>query len=62
MPLRFGFNGGKALLVQSVQVAQLATLDRDELRVLLSEKLFPSWISFIDYDKVRAPANVEGLV
>ncbi|KAG0569737.1 hypothetical protein M758_6G108800 [Ceratodon purpureus] len=36
---------------KSVQIAQLATLDRDQLRILLSEKLFPTWVAFIDYEK-----------
>lgn len=41
--------------MQAVQVAQLATLDRDQLRViLLTKDLFPTWISFIDYEKVEA--------
>ena len=49
------FNGRKVMLVQSVQIAQLATLDRDRLKVLLlAKELFPTWIAFTDFEKVNS--------
>jgi hypothetical protein len=36
-----------------VQIAQMATLDADQLRTILpTEESFPKWISFADFEKV----------
>jgi hypothetical protein len=51
----FLFLGG--VMVQTVQIAQMATLDADQLRILLpTEESFPRWITFTDFEKVTAPS------
>lgn len=47
-------DGGEGTLnVQTVQIAQMATLDADQLKIILpTEESFPRWISFTEYEKV----------
>lgn len=39
---------------QTVQIAQMATLDADQLKIILpTMESFPRWISFTDFERVK---------
>ena len=42
---------------QAVKIAQMATLDDEQLKIILpTDESFPRWISFTDFEKVNAPS------